>query len=129
MSRTELELQGKLLDLKKLGNLNETDYWKLRPSDSTPTSFYSLPRIHKVVLRQMDDHLTLLEDTEARIPLRPINSCIGSPTYELSKYLASVLKHLANETEYSVNNAKQFAEFVSNQEVAEDELPWLFRVT
>ena len=122
-------MQGKLLDLKKLGNLNETDYWKLRPSDSTPTSFYSLPRIHKVVLQQMDDHLTLLEDTEARIPLRPINSCIGSSTYELSKHLASVPKHLANETEYSVNNAKQFAAFVSNQEVAEDELPWLFRVT
>jgi len=54
--------------------------------------------------------------------LRLINSCIGSPTCELSKYLASVLMHLVYKTEYSVKNAKQFAEFISNQEVAADEL-------
>ena len=121
-SKTELELQRKFSDLKKLGNLSETEYWKLRPSDSTPASFYGLPKIHKVELKQMDNHFTLPENTETRIPLRPINSCIGTPTYELSKYLASLLKHLVNETEYSVKNAKQFAEFVSNQEVADDEL-------
>ena len=76
----------------------------------------------------MDDHFTLPENAEARIPLRPINSCIGAPTYELSKYLASLLKHLVNETKYSVKNAKQFAEFASNQEVADDELVVLFDV-
>ena len=70
----------------------------------------------------MDDQLKFPEGTETRIPLRPINSCIISPTCELSKYLAFVLKHLENETEYSVKNVKQFAEFISNQEVAEDEL-------
>ena len=70
----------------------------------------------------MDDHFALPENTETRIPLRPINSCIGAPTYELSKYLASVLKHLVSETEYSVKNAKQFAEFINDQEVADDEL-------
>ena len=77
---------------------------------------------NEVVLQQVDNHLTLPEDTEAQIPLRPLNSCIGSPTYELSKYLAYILKHLANETEYSVENAQQFAAFVSNQEVAKDKL-------
>ena len=127
-SKTELELQRKFSDLKKLGNLSETEYWKLRPYDSTPASFYGLPKIHKVELKQMDDHFTLPENTETRTPLRPINSCIGAPTYELSKYLASLLKHLVNETEYSVKNAKQFAEFVSNQEVADDELVVSFDV-
>ena len=127
-SKTELELQRKFSDLKKLGNLSETEYWKLRPFDSTPASFYGLPKIHKVELKQMDDHFTLPENTETRIPLRPINSCIGAPTYELSKYLASLLKHLVNETEYSFKNAKQFAEFVSNQEVADDELVVSFDV-
>ena len=76
----------------------------------------------------MDDRVTLLEGTETQLPLRPINSCIGSPTYELSKYLASLMKHLANATEYSVKNAKQFAEFISNQEVADDELVVSFDV-
>ena len=70
----------------------------------------------------MDDYLTILEDTETWIPLRPINSWIGSPTYELSKNLASLLKHLINVAKYSVKNAKQFSEFISSQEVAEDEL-------
>ena len=60
--------------------------------------------------------------------MRPINSCTGSQTYELSNYPASKLKHSANETEYSVKNARQFAEFVSNQEVAEDELVVSFDV-
>ncbi|KAL9961061.1 hypothetical protein ACROYT_G029941 [Oculina patagonica] len=127
-SKTERELQRKFSDLKKLGNLSETEYWKLRPSDSTPASFYGLPKIHNVELKQMDDHFTLPENTETRIPLRPINSCIGAPTYELSKYLASLLKHLVNETEYSVKNDKQFAEFVSDQEVADDELVVSFDV-
>ena len=53
---------------------------------------------------------------------RPTNRCIGSLNYELSKYQACVLKHLTNRTEYSVKNAKQSAEFVSNQEVAQDGL-------
>ena len=128
-SKRELELQRKLPDLKKLGNLSETaDYWKLRTSDSTPASFYGLPKIHKVELQQMDDHFTLPENTETSIPMRPITSCIGAPTYELSKYLASVLKHLVNETEYSVKNAKQFAEFTSDQEVGDDELVVSFDV-
>jgi len=116
------------LDLKKLGSLNETDDWKLCLSESTPASVYGLPKIHKVELQQMDDHLTLPEGSETRIPLRAINSCIGSPTFELSKYLASVPKHLANESEYSVKNAKQFAEFISNQKVSEDELVVSFDV-
>ncbi len=55
-------------------------------------------------------------------------NCIGAPTYELSKYLASLVKHLVNESEYSVKNPKQFAEFVSDQEVADDELVVSFDV-
>ena len=80
-SRAEFELQRKLLDLKKLGNLNETDYYKFRLSDSTSVSFYGSPMIHRLKLQQLDDHLSLTEGTETRMPLRPINICIGSPTY------------------------------------------------
>lgn len=50
----------------------------------------------------MSDQLALPEGTETWIPLRLINSGIGSPTYDFLKYLASVLEHLKNETEYSV---------------------------
>ena len=63
-------------------------------------------RFYKVELQQVADNLTSPEGIETRIPLRAINSYIGSSTYELSKYLASVLEHLTNKTEYSVKNAK-----------------------
>jgi len=36
---TETVLQKKLLDLKKQGNLTESEYWRLRPSESTPAAF------------------------------------------------------------------------------------------
>ena len=36
---TESVLQKKLLDLKKQGNLTESEYWRLRPSESTPAAF------------------------------------------------------------------------------------------
>jgi len=44
------------------------------------------------------------------------------------KYVAKTSFFLTNGTEYSVKNAKQFAEFISNQEVAEDELVVSFDV-
>ena len=45
--------------------------------------------------------------------MRLINSCVGSPTYQLSSYLASLLKHLYSDSEYSIMNAKEFTDFVS----------------
>ncbi|KAL9958564.1 hypothetical protein ACROYT_G035593 [Oculina patagonica] len=52
---------------------------------------------------------------------QPINSCIGSPTYEVSKYLARVLKTLQKGNHYTVRNSTEFSEFVINQRVADDE--------
>ncbi|KAL9967449.1 hypothetical protein ACROYT_G025671 [Oculina patagonica] len=105
-SRTDSALQKKLLDLKKQGNLTESEYWRLRPSESTPAAFYGLPKIHKVKLEPKEDHFTLPKEATPQVPLRPINSCIGSPTYQLSKYLASILKSLQSESGFPVKNAK-----------------------
>ena len=120
-SRTESALQKKLLDLKKQGNLTESEYWRLRPSESTPAAFYGLPKIRKVKLEPKEDHFTLPKEATPQVPLRPINSCIGSPTYQLSKYLASILKSLQSESGFPVKNAKEFTNFISSQVVAEDE--------
>ena len=128
-SRVETELQKKLLELKKQESLTESEYWKLRPSESTPAALYGPPKVHKVNLQPTDDHLTLPQDTVIKIPLRPINSCIGSPTYELLKYLASILKLLQNNNEYSVKNAKEYADFVNNQTMEADEQIVSFDVT
>ena len=68
----------------------------------------------QVTLIEQSDHYTI--DADTAIPLRPINSCIGSPTYELSKYLTRVLNCLYDE-EYTVKNSKDFVDFVSTKKV------------
>ena len=79
-------------------------YHKLHSTDSTPASFYGLPKIHK-----------------ENVPLRPIMSAIGSPTYELSKYLANILSPLQNN-KYTVKNSASFVEKIRTMSVDPDEI-------
>ncbi|CAB4008156.1 Hypothetical predicted protein, partial [Paramuricea clavata] len=99
---------------------------KLRPFDSYLAAFYSLPKIHKVPLVEQNDHCTIEAETE--VPLRPINSSIGSPTYEISKYLANILKYLYNDV-YTVRNSKEFASFIFNKKIEPNERIISFDVT
>ena len=103
-SKTELELQNRLLKLKKAGHLSDAEYKKIRPSDSYSATFYGLPKVHKVTLIEQSDHYTI----------------DGSPTYELSKYLTRILKCLYDE-EYTVKNSKDFVDFVSTKKVLPNE--------
>ena len=50
----------------------------------------------------------------------------GSPTYELSKYLANLLKHLCQDHTYTVDNGKEFAEFIRFQKLDHDETIGVF---
>jgi hypothetical protein len=102
--------------LKDTGFLTDNEFKKLRPFDSSPAAFYGLPKIHKVPLVEQNDHFTIDVDTE--VPLRPINSSIVhvSPTYEISKYLARILKYLYNDV-YTVRSSKEFASFIFNQKI------------
>jgi hypothetical protein len=70
-SKTELELQDRLLRLKDTGHLTENQYKSLRPSDSYPAAFYGLPKIHKIPLIEKVDHFTV--DNNVKIPMRPCN--------------------------------------------------------
>jgi hypothetical protein len=54
----------KLKHLKDKDKLEETNYKRIRPNDASTAKFYGLPKIHK-----------------ENIPLRPIVSLPGSPTY------------------------------------------------
>ena len=75
---------------------------------------------------EQDDHFTIAADT--KIPFRPISSSIGSPTYEVSKYLAHILKFLYND-KYTVQNSNEFSNFIANQKVDLDEYIVSFDVT
>ncbi|CAF3620444.1 unnamed protein product [Rotaria socialis] len=73
----EDKLQRKLLHLKNIGFLTDSEYKFTRPVGSQPGKAYGLPKIHK-----------------DGVPLRPIISACGTFNYKLSKLLANKLKHL-----------------------------------
>jgi hypothetical protein len=86
----------KLKQLKDKDKLEETNYNRIRPNYSSTAKFYGLPKIHK-----------------ENIPLRPIVSLPGSPTYELSKYLAMILHPLVKTSPNTINNANAFLTKIS----------------
>ena len=117
-TKTELELKR---SLKCSENLPEKQYWQLKPFDSSPATFYGLPKVHEVPLVCNGDHFTLNRDIDHEVPLRRINSNVGSPTNQLSKYLAELLKYLCLNNDFVVNNSKEFAEFVKHKKFEANE--------
>ena len=75
------KLNNKLLTLKKTDKIDFRRYNRLRCSVPQPPKLYGLPKLHK-----------------PNIPMRPVVSFSGSPTYQLSKYLTNVLKPLTDES-------------------------------
>ena len=109
-SKIGTELQEHLLILKTKGNLTERECKKLRPSDSYLAAFYGLPKIHQVSLSEQYYHFKVDPNTET--PMRPIISSMNSPTYEISKHLAQILKYLYNDY-HTVKNSKEFGRNLS----------------
>ena len=57
---------------------------------------YGLPKVHKV-----------------GIPLKPIVSAIGSPTYQLAKELCCILSPIAGKSNSYIHNSSHFVEMIS----------------
>ena len=108
----ETKLSRRLRELQKNREITTPIYNRLRPTGSQPPRFYGLPKIHK-----------------PSVPLRPIVSCIGSPSYQLSKYIASIISPLAGKTSSHVLNSKHFAETMRDVTIGEDESLVSFDVT
>ena len=66
---------------------------------------YGQPKIHKQDVR-----------------LRPIVFFYTSPTYQLSKHLSSLLSPFVGKTLSYVCNSREFAQFIINQELEDDEV-------
>ena len=96
---------SKLSDLKKSDMLSQKVYDHLRPSATVCPKFYGLPKIHK-----------------PDVPLRPIVASQGSPTYNLAKYLAEILKPLVGKSEHHVVNSKEFITKIEQTKLDEDEI-------
>ena len=70
----ENRMNSVLLRLQREGRLSSKTYYHLRSSAAGVPRLYGLPKVHK-----------------PDVPLRPIVSFLSSPTYALSKFLASLL--------------------------------------
>ena len=70
---------------------------RLKPVASKPPKLYGLPKIHK-----------------PQVPLRPIVSCIGSPTYHLTKYITSLIPPLVGQTSSFIMNSQPFTKSITD---------------
>ena len=51
------------------------------------------------------------------IPLRPIVSFVNSPTYAISGYLARILSPVVGNTDYTVKNSWEIADFIRDKTI------------
>ena len=110
-STRETRFTRYLKKLEKLEEISTPLYHRLRPTGSRPPLFYGLPKIHK-----------------EGVPMRPIVSCIGSPTYGISKFIASKISPLAGKSDSYVKNSKHFIESIDGIRVEDDEVMISFDV-
>ena len=101
------QVQDTLLSMKN--KFTKKLYKKLYPSSSRPGLYFGLAKVHKLKDSRNVDEL----------PLRPVISNIGTATYELSKYLAELLKPLT-KSQYSVESTKDFIERIKNKKIQHD---------
>ena len=109
---TEEKVTVALRSLLKEHRIGKRRFDQLKPSWSYPPRLYGLPKIHK-----------------PDIPLRPIVSSIGSPTYKLAKFLSSIIGPLVGHSDYHVRTTKEFVEYIRQQRIEDDELMVSFDVT
>ena len=83
----------------------------LTPYHSKPPHLYGLPKVHK------KDY-----------PLRPIVSSIGSPTYNLEKFLLEILKPLAGKTNSHIKNSQDFINKIKTTTIKEGEIQVSFDI-
>nr|VZI47564.1 unnamed protein product [Spirometra erinaceieuropaei] len=97
-------IKKKVNELTRKKLINPADSKFLTPNDTRIARAYGLPKVHK-----------------AGAPLRIIVPLIGSPTYNLAKWLYKHLKHLTNGWQYSIDNSHAFLQRIQGLNVSPDE--------
>ena len=83
---------------KMKSKFTKEEYSRIYPSSSQPGLFFGLAKIHKIKTEKKD-----VKD----LPLRPVISNIGTSTYQLSKFLASILAPLT-KNDRNIESSKDF---------------------
>ncbi|BHF80583.1 hypothetical protein SprV_0702371100 [Sparganum proliferum] len=93
-----------LRNLRAKGAITPNDWFSMKLTDTATARFYGLPKVHKV-----------------NVPLRPIVSLRGTPTYALAKWVFGRLKFLAEGSPTTVASANQFLERIEHLKLEPDE--------
>ena len=104
-------IERKTTLLLKKASLTEEIRRRLSPAGSRPPRLYGLPKIHK-----------------DGVPLRPIVSNIGAPTYQLAKHLSGLLNQLTGRTAHHVKNSFHFIEILESLQIKPGDLMVSFDV-
>ena len=97
------KLNEKLYPLHQANILKKQINSRLYRTVAQTPKLYRMPKIHKV-----------------NTPLRPIVSFSSSPTYELSKNLARILKPLTEQSSHRLINSREFVTKINNVILGED---------
>ena len=96
-------LNGKLLDLKTTQTIDIKLCYRLRCRVSQSAKLYGLPKLHK-----------------PNIPMRPIVSFCGSPSYQLSKHLTNILKALTDKSQHKLQSTDNFIDAIKTVQIPDD---------
>nr|VZI01334.1 unnamed protein product [Spirometra erinaceieuropaei] len=105
------QLTGLLNRLKRNRDISLDEWRQMKPTDTTLARFYGLPKIHT-----------------PDVPLRPIVALNGSPTYNLSKWMARKLNFPREGSRTSINSASQFLADIRGKVVRPEQIMMSFDV-
>jgi hypothetical protein len=89
----------------------------LIPSNPSIPKLYSLPKIHKI------NPTMLTTINPINIPVRPVVSYIGSPTYKLQKWLNTwLIDNMQFNNQFSIKNSSSLVEALSGVNVTQNHI-------
>ena len=97
------KLNSKILTLKKTDAIDTQRHYRLRCSVPQLPKLYGLPKLHK-----------------PGIPMRPIVSFCGYPTYQLSKYLTTILQPLTDKSRRKLQSTENFIDAIKTVQIPND---------
>ena len=108
---TQRRLVAMLKEVERRGEISRSERLRLTSSAPVCPTMYGLPKVHK-----------------NSVPLRPVVSCIDSPTYYVQKLLVSILRPLLMCSPYVVKNSEEFCNVLSQRSLDHDDLMLSFDV-
>ncbi|MGL5624125.1 reverse transcriptase domain-containing protein [Cetobacterium sp.] len=94
------------------GKVTNSLWYDMLPKSTLAPRFYGLPKIHKPTM-----------------PLRPIVDGINSPSHELARFLAKLLRSIIGYAQSHVRNSHEFVETIRTIKLEPDEILASFDIT